>query len=66
MQDSYIELVKLLLPEILVDNFELTSFKKDEKEEILHKQKTASDSGLFLILNQWVLELMLSKTWKVK
>ena len=36
MQDSYIELVKLLLPEILVDNFELTSFKKDEKEEILH------------------------------
>lgn len=36
MQDSYIELIKLLLPEILVDNFELTSFKKDEKEEILH------------------------------
>ena len=36
LQDSYIELVKLLLPEILVDNFELTSFKKDEKEEILH------------------------------
>ena len=66
MQDSYIELVKLLLPEILVDNFELTSFEKNKKEEILHKQKTASDSGLFLILNQWVLELMLSKTWKVK
>ena len=33
MQDSYIDLVKLLLPEILVDNFELTSFTKDE---ILH------------------------------
>ena len=36
LQDSYIDLVKLLLPEILVDNFELTSFTKDEKEEILH------------------------------
>lgn len=33
LQDSYIDLVKLLLPEILVDNFELTSFTKDE---ILH------------------------------
>ena len=36
LQDSYIDLVKLLLPEILVNNFELTSFTKDEKEEILH------------------------------
>ena len=36
MQNSYIDLVKLLLPEILVDNFEFISFKKDEKEEILH------------------------------
>ena len=36
LQDSYIDLVKLLLPEILVDNFELTSFTKDEKDEILH------------------------------
>jgi hypothetical protein len=36
LQNSYIDLVKLLLPEILVDNFELISFKKDEKEEILH------------------------------
>jgi hypothetical protein len=36
LQDSYIDLVKLLLPEILVDNFELISFQKDDKEEILH------------------------------
>ena len=36
LQDSYIDLVKLLLPELLVDNFELTSFRKEEKEEILH------------------------------
>ncbi len=34
MQDSYTELIKLLLPEILVDYFELISFKKEE--EILH------------------------------
>jgi hypothetical protein len=33
-----------------------------KREEILHKQKTARNSGLFcLILNQRVLELMLSK-----
>jgi hypothetical protein len=34
MQDSYSELIKLLLPEIIVDYFELTSYKK--KEDILH------------------------------
>ena len=28
MQDSYRELIKLLLPEIIVDYFELTSNKK--------------------------------------
>ena len=36
MKDGYLALIKLLLPEILVDNFEFTSFKKEEKEEILH------------------------------
>ena len=34
MQDSYSELIKLLLPEIIVEYFELTSYKK--AEEILH------------------------------
>lgn len=34
MQDSFVELLKLLLPEIIVDYFELTSYKKGE--EILH------------------------------
>lgn len=34
MQDSYTDLIKLLLPEILVDYFELISLKKEE--EILH------------------------------
>jgi len=34
MQDSYSELIKLLLPEIIVEYFELTSYKKEE--EILH------------------------------
>ena len=36
MQDSFTDLLKLLLPEILVNNFELTSFKKEEKGEILY------------------------------
>ena len=36
MQDSYSDLIKLLLPEILVNNFELTSFKKEKEAEILH------------------------------
>ena len=31
MQDSYSELIKLLLPEIIVDYFELTSYKKGEE-----------------------------------
>ncbi len=34
MQDSFIELLKLLLPEIIVDYFELTSYEKGN--EILH------------------------------
>jgi hypothetical protein len=34
MQDSYSELIKLLLPEIIVEYFELISYKKEE--EILH------------------------------
>ena len=34
MQDSYSELNKLLLPEIIVEYFELISYKKEE--EILH------------------------------
>jgi len=34
MQDSYSELIKLFLPKIIVDYFELTSYKK--AEEILH------------------------------
>jgi hypothetical protein len=34
MQDSYSELIKLFLPEIIVDYFELISYKK--AEEILH------------------------------
>ncbi len=34
MQDSFGELLKLLLPEIIVEYFELTSYKKGE--EILH------------------------------
>jgi hypothetical protein len=34
MQDSFKELFKLLLPEIIIDYFELTSYEKDQ--EILH------------------------------
>ncbi|TPG31603.1 DDE transposase, partial [Flavobacterium pectinovorum] len=34
MQDSFIDLLKLLLPEIIVDYFELTSYKKEG--ETLH------------------------------
>jgi hypothetical protein len=34
MQDSYSELIQLLLPEIIVEYFELTSYKK--ADEILH------------------------------
>jgi hypothetical protein len=34
MQDSFVELLKLLLPEMIVDHFELTSYKKGD--EILH------------------------------
>ncbi|WP_339658137.1 hypothetical protein [Flavobacterium frigidarium] len=34
MQDSFVELLELLLPEIIVDYFELTSYKKGE--EISH------------------------------
>ena len=58
MQDSYSELIKLLIPEIIVDYFELTSYKKGE--EILHlylneinsipkeyRQNKLSSKGLF-------------------
>jgi hypothetical protein len=31
MQDSYSELIKLLLPEIIVEYFELTSYKREMK-----------------------------------
>ena len=34
MQDSYSELIKLLLPVIIVEYFELTSYKKGD--EVLH------------------------------
>jgi hypothetical protein len=34
MQDSYREIIKLLLPEIIVEYFELTSYKKEG--EVLH------------------------------
>ena len=34
MQDSFIDILKLLLPEAIVDYFELTSYKKEE--EVLH------------------------------
>lgn len=34
MQDSFVELLKLLLPEIIIDYFELTSYQKGN--EILH------------------------------
>ena len=34
MQDSFRRLIKLVLPEIVVDYFELTSYKK--VEEVLH------------------------------
>jgi hypothetical protein len=34
MQDCYSELIKLLLPEIIVECFELTSYKKEG--EVLH------------------------------
>lgn len=34
MQDSFVDLLKLLLPEIIVEYFELTSYEKTE--EVLH------------------------------
>jgi hypothetical protein len=34
MQDSYSELIKLLLPEVIVEYFEMTSYKKGEA--VLH------------------------------
>ncbi len=42
MQDSFKELIKLLLPEIIVDYFELTSYEKDQ--EILHLYLTEINS----------------------
>jgi hypothetical protein len=38
MQDSYSELIKLLLPEIIVEYFELTSYKKEMKSPPLPKE----------------------------
>jgi hypoxanthine-guanine phosphoribosyltransferase len=38
MQDSYSELIKLLLPEIIVEYFELTSYKKEMKSSTLPKE----------------------------
>jgi hypoxanthine-guanine phosphoribosyltransferase len=37
MQDSYSELIKLLLPEIIVEYFELTSYKKEMKSSTFKK-----------------------------
>ncbi|WP_369801758.1 hypothetical protein [Flavobacterium sp. LM4] len=34
MQDSFVDLLKLLLPEIIVEYFELTSYEKGD--EVLH------------------------------
>ncbi|MGO4906005.1 hypothetical protein [Flavobacterium sp. W20_MBD1_R3] len=32
MQDSYSELIKIVIPEIIVDYFDLTSYKKAEEK----------------------------------
>jgi hypothetical protein len=57
MQDSYSELIKLLLPEIIVEYFELTSYKKgDETPSLLkevnsipkeYRQSKLSSKGFF-------------------
>jgi hypothetical protein len=38
MQDSYSELIKLLLPEIIVEYFELTSYKKGDEIHLYLKE----------------------------
>jgi hypothetical protein len=38
MQDSYSELIKLLLPEFIMDYFELTSYKKAEATSFVCKR----------------------------
>jgi hypothetical protein len=38
MQDSYTELIKLLLPEIIVEYFELDSIKREMKPPPLPKR----------------------------
>jgi hypothetical protein len=38
MQDSFVDLLKLLLPEIIVEYFELTSYKKEMKSSPLPKR----------------------------
>lgn len=42
MQDSYSELIKLLLPEIIVEYFELTSYEKEQ--QVLHLYLKESNS----------------------
>ncbi|MFV7237006.1 transposase [uncultured Flavobacterium sp.] len=42
IQDSYSELIKLLLPEIIVEYFELTFYKKEQ--EVLHLYLKESNS----------------------
>ena len=42
MQDSFVELLKLLLPEIIVNYFELTSYKKTEEKLHLYLKEISS------------------------
>jgi hypothetical protein len=42
MQDSFKELIKLLLPEIIVDYFELTSYEKDQEKLHLYLKEINS------------------------
>lgn len=50
MQDSFIALLKLLLPEIIVDYFELTSYEKGEEINSIPKEyrdSKLSSKGFF-------------------
>lgn len=42
MQESYVDLLKLLLPEIIVDYFELSSFKKIDEQLHLYLREINS------------------------
>ena len=42
MQDSFVDLLKLLLPEIIVDYFELTSYKRGEEKLHLYLKEVNS------------------------